>query len=234
MGDFVRKRFLSDTFGYFKALFWAILIALAIKTSIAEAYLVPTPSMEDTLLVGDFVVANKFIYGAKVPFTRFRFPAIRPPRQGDIITFRFPGDLQTNYVKRCVATEGQVVEIRDKALYVDGFAFSDPEFSKHLDSRIFAGREIPRDNFGPYRVPPGMVFAMGDNRDNSYDSRFWGPVPLDLIEGKAILIQWSIAPDEDAPGIDLADLGTIPRMVWHEITHFAGRIRWDRFLKKVG
>jgi hypothetical protein len=78
-----------------------------------------------------------------------------------------------------------------------------------------------------------MVFAMGDNRDNSYDSRFWGPVPLDLIEGKAMLIQWSIAPDEGAPGIDLADLGTIPRTVWHMVTHFAGRIRWDRFLKKV-
>jgi len=229
----VRKRLLSDTFGYFKALFLAVLIALVIKTSIAEAYLVPTPSMEGTLLVGDFVVANKFIYGAKIPFTGFRFPAIRPPRQGDIITFKFPGDLKTDYVKRCVATEGQIVEIRNKVLYIDGLAFPDPEFCKHLDNRIFTGREIPRDNFGPYRVPPGMVFAMGDNRDNSYDSRFWGPVALDLIEGRAMLIQWSIAPDEGAPGIDLADLGTIPKTVWYTATHFAGRIRWDRFLRKV-
>ncbi len=228
-----RGKLFSETYGYVKALFWAILIAFLIKTSIAEAYLVPSSSMEDTLLIGDFVISNKILYGAKLPLVGWRLPGIREPQPGDIITFKYPGDLQTDFVKRCVATEGQIVSIKDKVLYVDGKIISDPDLAKHNDDRIIDNPSIPRDNFGPFRVPQGAVFAMGDNRDNSNDSRFWGPVPLDLIEGKVMFIQWSIAPDERALAVDIADLNTIPGTVWHNLIHFWERIRWNRFLKGV-
>ena len=229
-----KNKVISETYGYLKALFWAILIAFIIKSSIAEAYLVPSSSMEDTLLVGDFVISNKIIYGAKIPFLGWRLPGIRKPQPGDIITFKYPVDGRTDFVKRCVAVEGQIVTIKDKILYVDGKMIPDPELSKHTDSRIIDNPNVPRDNFGPYRVPTGKVFAMGDNRDNSNDSRYWGPVDIDLIEGKVMFIQWSIAEDENALSFDAADLSTIPAMVGHNLIHFWDRIRWKRFFKGVG
>ena len=226
-------RMISRTRDYVKALIFAIFIAFIIKTSIVEAYGIPSGSMEDTLLIGDLIVSNKLLYGARLPFFSYRFPAIRKPQPGDIITFKWPGDRQTDYVKRCVAVEGQTVEVRDKILYINGEPYPDPQHSKYVEKRVLPPGKNPRDNFGPFVVPAGTVFAMGDNRDRSYDSRYWGPVPLELIEGKVELIQWSIAPDETAPQIDLADLGSVPLTVWHNVTHFLSRIRWDRTLEPV-
>lgn len=223
---------MDESFSYVKAIIFAVVAAFFIKTSFVEAYGIPSSSMEDTLLIGDLVVSNKLLYGAKIPFIGYRLPAIRQPEQGDIITFKYPGDRKTDYVKRCVATEGQVVKVVNKVLYVDGKKFPDPEFSKYEDGNRIDVARPAKDNFGPYTVPSGNVFAMGDNRDRSYDSRFWGPVPLELIEGKVMFIQWSLAPD-DATSIDLTDLTTIPTSVWENTTHFFGRIRWDRFLKSV-
>ncbi len=229
----MKRKLFTETRDYAKALIFALIIAFIIKSTIVEAYGIPSGSMEDTLLIGDLIVSNKIVYGARIPIIGYRLPAVRKPMPGDIITFKWPGDGITDYVKRCVAVEGQTVEVRDKVLYVDGVVFPDPEFSKHADQRILPSGKNPRDNFGPYVVPAGHVFAMGDNRDNSYDSRFWGPVPLELIEGKVEMIQWSIAPDEKAPQLDLADMGSIPRTVWHNVTHFLGRIRWSRTIDHV-
>jgi len=224
----MKRRLFSETGDYAKALLFAVVIAFLIKATIVEAYGIPSGSMEDTLLVGDLVVSNKVLYGSKIPFTGYRLPAIREPQPGDIITFKWPGDGKTDYVKRCVAVAGQTVEVRDKVLYIDGQPIPEPTNSKHSDKGVFSRSENPRDNFGPFVVPEGTVFAMGDNRDHSYDSRFWGPVPLELIEGKVEFIQWSIAPDESSPGMDLTDLGSIPVSVWHQVTNFLGRIRWER------
>lgn len=230
----MKNKAFSEAFGFARVLLWAVLFALVVKTTVAEGYHIPTSSMENTLLTGDFIVANKFLYGARIPFTSYRLPAVRPPRPGDIITFKWPGDRKTDYVKRCVAIAGQTVEVRNKVLYVDNVALADPEQSKHTDRRVIPRGKNGRDNFGPYLVPEGSVFAMGDNRDNSYDSRFWGPVPLELIEGKVFLIQWSIAPDEKAPQIDLTDMTSIPVTVFHTVTHFLQRFRWERSLNLVG
>jgi signal peptidase I len=229
----MRHQFVLGARDMVKAVAFAVVAAFIIKSSIVEAYGIPSGSMEDTLLVGDLIVSNKVIYGAKVPFTGYRLPAIRSPRPGDIITFKWPGDRQTDYVKRVVAVAGQTVEIHDKMLYIDGQIFPDPEFSKHVDSRILSSPKESRDNFGPFVVPAGTVFAMGDNRDRSYDSRYWGTVPLELIEGKVEMIQWSIAPDSAAPTIDLTDLGSIPKTVWHTVAHFVDRIRWERTVQVV-
>ncbi len=223
-----RKDRSSGIYEYVKSLGIALLLAYVIKTSIVEAYKIPSSSMEDTLLVGDFLLANKFIYGAQVPFTEWKLPGLSDPQPGDVVIFRYPLDPETNYIKRCVATAGQVVEIRDKILYVDGRRFPDPEYSKHTDRRIIDDPAIARDNFGPYRVPANTIFAMGDNRDNSSDSRFWGPVPLKLVQGEAILVHWSWTPDIEAPEITLADLGSIPRSVAYNLIHFFNRVRWSR------
>lgn len=222
------KKSSSGVFEYAKSLGIALILAFLIKTSIVEAYKIPSSSMEDTLLIGDFLLANKFIFGAQIPFTDWRLPAIRKPHQGDVVIFKWPVDGKTNYIKRCIATEGQTVEIRDKVLFVDNKVFPNPMHSKFTDSRMHPPDTDGRDNFGPFRVPRGHIFAMGDNRDNSYDSRFWGTVPLDLIQGEAILIHWSWEPDTDEPKITLTDLASIPRSVVYNVVHFFERVRWVR------
>ncbi|UCD17713.1 MAG: signal peptidase I, partial [Candidatus Zixiibacteriota bacterium] len=192
----------------------AVVMALIIKTSIVEAYKVPSGSMEDTILIGDFLTANKFVYGARIPLVNWRLPAIREPAPGDVIIFTYPGDGVTSYVKRCVAVQGQAVEVRDKVLYVDGKRIPDAPFTKHVDDRVYPRPGLnkhSRDNWGPYIVPAECYFMMGDNRDNSADSRFWGPVHKDLILGEAMIIHWSWAPDENAPKITAGDPLSVPR-----------------------
>ena len=193
-----------------------IVIVLFIRTVAFEAFRIPTGSMEDTLLVGDFLLVNKFVYGIRspdwvgIPFTRagffipfFRLPGISEPKQGDIVVFRYPVDKNFNYIKRCVAAEGQTVEIRDKKVYVDGILFENPPQSKFIHDVTYPkgysqpgitpkGMEMRnRDNYGPVTVPKGCLFMMGDNRDNSADSRFWGFLSRDMVIGKALIIYFS-------------------------------------------
>lgn len=217
---------LASTIGTAKSLILAFIMALLIKHSVIEAYNVPTSSMEDTILVGDFLLANKFLYGIHIPLTNVTIAGIRNPEPGDIVVFKFPGDSTTNYVKRCIAVGGQVVELRDKQLFVDGKEIPDYEFLKHEDPQI----DRRRDTFGPYRVPQGTYFMMGDNRDNSYDSRYWGPVPQRFILGKALVVHWSwgAAPDANAPKIDWTNPVTWPSGFWYNFIHFHERVRWER------
>jgi len=213
-----------------KSLLIAVVLAMIIKTSIVEAYKIPSASMEDTLLIGDFLIANKFIYGARLPLIDWRMPAIRDPEPGDVIIFKYPQDRVTNYIKRCVATGGQTVEIKDKVLYVDGEIFENPLHSKFEKDRIEPRTHTPRDNFGPYKVPRNFYFMMGDNRDNSSDSRFWGPVHRDLILGEAIFIHWSWEPDTNSPKATVSDPLSVPRLFVYNVGHFFERVRWGRLL----
>ncbi|MFC1723978.1 signal peptidase I [candidate division KSB1 bacterium] len=186
---------------YGEALAVAIVAALIIRAVVIQSYRIPTGSMEDTLLVGDFLLANKFVYGAKIPFIGVKLPAFKDPKQGDIIVFKYPLDPDISYIKRCVAVEGQTVEIKDKILYVDGRRYPDPVHSKFIDSHIYPkdhyDPEIQppgsgnRDNYGPVKVPEGYLFMMGDNRDNSLDSRYWGFLSKDLIVGEALILYFS-------------------------------------------
>ena len=214
---------------YTKSLGIAFVLAIVIKTSIVEAYKIPSGSMEDTLLVGDFLLANKFIYGSRVPLLDYRLPAVRDPKPGDVVIFKFPKDPSVNYIKRCVAVGGQTVEIRNKRLYVDGQFVPLPSTGKFTAGETVepAGRSA-RDNFGPFTVPPGNFFMMGDNRDNSYDSRFWGVVSRDLIQGKAMVIHWSWGTDANSPDWHWSDPLSVGRSFLYNIAHFVQRVRWDR------
>ncbi|HDL04370.1 MAG: signal peptidase I [Candidatus Zixiibacteriota bacterium] len=218
-----------------KSFLIAIVLAVIIKTSIVEAYKIPSASMEDTLLVGDFLIANKFKYGARLPVVNWQLPAFRDPQPGDVVIFKWPGDGVTNYIKRCVAVGGQTVEIKDKILYVDGKVFPNPEMSKFTRPVVSRppGGEDTRDNYGPKVVPRDCYFMMGDNRDNSYDSRFWGPVHKDLILGEAMFIHWSWRPDEKSPEISISDPLSVPRLFLYNVAHFPQRVRWNRLFNII-
>jgi signal peptidase I len=240
---------------------WALGVFYFVQTFFLQAFTIPTSSMVSTLLVGDFIFVNKFVYGAQtpdnIPFTdvklpRYRFPSFKEPKQGDVVVFRFPhpelmpSQNGLDYIKRCVAAAGQILEVKNKELFVDGKKFSESfDFPGiHYDANISTGSDVfPKtmgsgDNFGPLRIPAkgdtivisaanddlvrylalrdkkkfesrsdgyyldgvktdsyevgqDYYFMMGDNRDNSLDSRFWGPVPRDHIAGEGLFIYWS-------------------------------------------
>jgi len=265
---------------------WAliILIALGIKQTIVASYHVPTGSMENTIMTGDFLFGNNFIYGSRtpdwigIPYTRigfhipwFRLPAIKKPAQGDVVIFKYPVDQYVHYVKRCIAAPGQTIEVRNKSVFIDGERYPDPVHSKYVrpttyseyweDYNIFPRGAGNQDNYGPIYVPKegdtlrlgeyptqllknvvelahhsfyiqdGKIvidgrkqdyyvveqdyyFMMGDNRDNSLDSRFWGFVPFDLVVGKAMIVWLSI--NKEMP-----------------LYRFTKIVRWNRFGKII-
>jgi signal peptidase I len=166
----------------------AVIIALLIRTFIVQAFKIPSGSMEPTLLVGDHLLVNKFVYGLQVPFTEKKLFVFRQPERGDIIVFRYPVDGRKDFIKRVVGLPGETIEIRQKKVYINGEPYHNPH-AVFRDPQVLD--QVPRDNFGPVTVPPDSVFVMGDNRDRSYDSRFWGFVDYGKIRGKAMIIYWS-------------------------------------------
>jgi len=175
------------------ALFWAALLALVIRTFILQTFEIPSGSMENTLLTGDYLVANKFLYGIRIPWSGKRVLPIREPRRGDVVIFKYPPDPSQDFIKRVVGVPGDVIEIRDKKVYVNSVLYTEPK-EIHKDSNILPASAGPRDQFGPVTVPEGSYFMMGDNRDQSYDSRYWGVVKKEDILGIAMVKYWSWVP----------------------------------------
>ena len=173
----------------------AVLIALLITTFVIKMYKIPSRSMVPTLLVGDQLVVNKFIYGIKIPYFRNTILPITDPQRGDIIVFIYPKDRSLDFIKRVIGVNGDKIEIKDKKIFINGKLFTD-NTGIYTDKMIYPGSLQPRDNFGPVTVPKGSLFVMGDNRDESLDSRFWGFVDLKDVQGKAFIIYWSWNPEE--------------------------------------
>jgi len=180
---------------YAEAIIIAILIALFIRTFVVQAFKIPSGSMKPTLQIGDHILVNKFIYGVKVPFVRSTLIPISEPKRGDIIVFIYPQDRTKDFIKRVIAIGGDRVEIRNKEIYVND-VLSEDTHGVYVDPVVMPGAMQPRDNMGPVEVPKGAVFVMGDNRDQSYDSRFWGFVDLKDVMGEAFMIYWSWNGDE--------------------------------------
>lgn len=171
-----------------EAILLAVLLALFIRTFIVQAFKIPSGSMEDTLLIGDHILVNKFIFGIRVPFSNQTIVPISEPERGDVVVFKFPQDPKMDFIKRVVGIPGDVIECRDKVVYVNG----EPENNSHaVHKDAFILRGSPRDNFGPIKVPAESLFVMGDNRDRSNDSRFWKFVDYSQLRGKAFMIYWS-------------------------------------------
>jgi signal peptidase I len=173
-----------------EALAVCLVLFMVIRTCVIQSFKIPSESMIDTLLIGDCLFVNKFIYGIKVPFSDQRLPSLRHPHQGDVMVFRFPLDPSQDFIKRVVGVPGDTVEIRDKKVYVNGELYYNTH-ELHMDSHIQPRTVSVRDNFGPVTVPVNSYFVMGDNRDNSLDSRFWGFVPDKDVIGLAFIKYWS-------------------------------------------
>lgn len=179
-----------------EALLVAIVLALIIRTFLFQAFKIPSGSMLDTLLIGDHLLVNKFIYGTQLPFTDDTYLKLRDPERGDVIVFEFPDDEGKSYfqrrdfIKRVIGTPGDLIEIRAKQVYVNGEPYS-LEQEVHKDKQMIPSVAGPRDFAGPIKVPQDSYFVMGDNRDYSFDSRFWGFVHKSKIKGLAFIKYWS-------------------------------------------
>lgn len=198
---------------YFEAIVVAIILALFIRTFVVQAFKIPSGSMLPTLLIGDHLLVNKFIYGIKIPFSGTTLVPIKDPERGDVVVFKFPKDKSIDYIKRVVATPGDTVEIKDKKIFINGVAVPD-EHANISSSSVLSASASPRDNFGPVLVPEKRIFVMGDNRDNSYDSRFWGFVDQKDVLGKAFILYWSW--NIDKPLVSLDRLSSIR---WTRLAH---------------
>jgi signal peptidase I len=175
-----------------EAIVIAVVLALFIRTFVVQAFKIPSGSMEPTLLVGDHILVNKFIYGLSIPFTGKKFLQYNTPRRGDVIVFIYPVDSSKDFIKRVIGVEGDTIEIRNKQILINNAPYIDSH-GVYSDERILREWDASavRDNLGPLQIPPGQLFVMGDNRDKSYDSRFWGFVDSSKVRGKAFLIYWS-------------------------------------------
>ncbi len=183
---------------YAESIAIAVLLALVIRTYLVQAFKIPSGSMEDTLAIGDHLLVSKFMYGTKIPFADARVLTIRDPRQGDVIVFEYPEDPSKDFIKRVVGVPGDVVEGKDKKIYVNGTHYQNSH-EVHKEKDIIPKEMNPRDTFGPVTVPPDSYFVMGDNRDRSYDSRFWKFVRRDQIKGLAFIKYWSWDRDKLRP-----------------------------------
>jgi len=175
-----------------EAIIIAIIIAMFIRTFIIQAFKIPSGSMLETLQIGDQILVNKFIYGVKIPFTdgKILIP-VKNPEKGDIVVFKYPEDPSKDFIKRVIATGGDTVEIINKTLYVNDKLIENEPYAIHSQKEIIPAAFSRRDNLRKFSVPLNNLFVMGDNRDNSHDSRFWGFVDLKAVRGKALIIYWS-------------------------------------------
>ncbi|MFH1217710.1 MAG: signal peptidase I [Pseudomonadota bacterium] len=175
---------------YAEAIIIALILALFIRTFVVQAFKIPSGSMIPTLLIGDHILVNKFSYGIKNPFTGDSWVPISTPERLDVIVFKYPENPSQDFIKRVIGVAGDRIEVKEKKVFVNGTEIQ-VKNAVHLDPNIYSGPVPPRDNYGPVTVPPNSLFVMGDNRDNSHDSRFWGFVDLKAVKGKAFMLYWS-------------------------------------------
>ena len=219
---------------YFESIVIAVILALFIRTFVVQAFKIPTGSMENNLLVGDHLLVNKFVFGpSEFPLERRLLPETQVHR-GDIVVFKYPEEPERDFIKRVVGLPGETVELRHKQVYIDGRPLDEPYVhflvppSTHAQE--FAAYDV-REQYGPVTVPEGQYFVMGDNRDNSQDSRYWGFLPRDFIKGKALMVYWSY--ESDREDYEQTGVGAAVSGAFSVATHFFTRTRWDRLLHQI-
>lgn len=175
---------------WLKSIVIALVLALFIRTFLVQAYKIPSGSMIPTLLIGDYLLVSKVSYGIRNPFKDDFLYKWDIPKRQEIVVFTYPVDPKLDFIKRVIGLPGDTVEIRNKKVFVNGEPLDEP-YVQFTDKDIYPMELSPRDNYGPVKVPPGHLFVLGDNRDQSYDSRFWGFVPIHSLKGKALIIYFS-------------------------------------------
>lgn len=218
---------------YFESIVVAVILALFIRTFAVQAFKIPTGSMEPNLLVGDHLLVNKFVFGpAPTALERAILP-VDEIKRGDIVVFKYPDQPDRDFIKRVIGLPGETLELRNKKVYINGNPLDEPYV--HFLEATHGASEVTsfdvRERYGPVTVPPDQYFVMGDNRDNSQDSRYWGYLPRHYIKGKALMIYWSY----EADGDDYADesLGGSAKRLFSVVTHFFTRTRWERLFHQI-
>jgi signal peptidase I len=221
---------------YFESIVIAVILALFVRTFVVQAFKIPTGSMENNLLIGDHLLVNKFVYGpTATPLERALLP-IGAIHRGDVLVFKYPEQPDRDFIKRVIGLPGETLEVREKKVYINGTAIDEP-YAHFLTpaSEASAFHEVTsfdvRERYGPVTIPPNHYFMMGDNRDNSQDSRYWGFLPRENIKGKALVIYWSYQAERDeyqGEGV----VGAV-RTVASVFAHFFTRTRWDRMLHQI-
>ena len=218
---------------YFEALLTAVILALFVRTWVVQAFKIPTGSMENNLLIGDHLLVNKLVSGPSgTAFERAILP-LREPRRGEVLVFKYPDEPERDFIKRVIGLPGETLELRNKKVYINGQPLDEPYV--HFLEPASEGQEVTqfdvRERYGPVRIPEGQYFVMGDNRDNSQDSRYWGFLPRHYIKGKALMIYWSYdsGPEEYVD----AGLGATVKRLFSVVTHFFTRTRWERIFNQI-
>ena len=221
---------------YFESIVIAVILALFVRTFVVQAFKIPTGSMENNLLIGDHLLVNKFVLGPAPSAIERAVLPMGTIRRGDVLVFKYPEQPDRDFIKRVIGLPGESLEVREKKVWINGTALDEP-YAHYLSpaSEGSALHEVTsydvRERYGPVIVPAGHYFMMGDNRDNSQDSRYWGFLPRENIKGKALLIYWSYEAEreeyqEEGAGAAVRGLASV-------FTHFFTRTRWDRMLHQI-
>ncbi len=218
---------------YLESIVVAVILALFIRTFVVQAFKIPTGSMQPNLLIGDHLLVNKLVYSPSFGPLEDKLLGKRPIERGHVVVFKFPEDPSRDFIKRVIGLPGETIEIRNKTVYVNGKPLDEP-YAHFIDQPLRPDdpeyglrSESIRDSYGPQVVPPGQLFVMGDNRDNSRDSRFWGFLPRDQVKGRALLVYWSY----EASGEEYRRTGWVD---WLKDTFSAfARTRWKRFFHVI-
>jgi signal peptidase I len=218
---------------YFESIVIAVILALFIRTFIVQAFKIPTGSMEENLLIGDHLLVNKFVFAPTASALERTLLPIAQVKRDDIVVFKYPEEPDRDFIKRVIGLPGETVEVREKKVYINGKPIDEPfvHFLQPVSTESVLHEVTSfdvRERYGPVTVPPDQYFVMGDNRDNSQDSRYWGFLPRDYIKGRALIIYWSYEAErgdyaDEGPGATLRGLVSV-------FVHFFTRTRWDRML----
>jgi signal peptidase I len=200
---------------YFESIVIAVILALFIRTWVVQAFKIPTGSMENNLLVGDHLLVDKFVFSPAPSAIERALLPVRQVKRGDVVVFKYPVEPERDFIKRVIGLPGETLEVRGKVVHINGKPLTEPYV--HFLRPLGSGGEAfdRRDDYGPVTVPHGHYFVMGDNRDNSQDSRFWGFLSADFIKGKALMVYWSYEPEDG------------------DVTSFLTGTRWNRLLHQI-
>ena len=219
----------STTREYFESIVIAVILALFVRTWVVQAFKIPTGSMEQNLLIGDHLLVNKFVYAPAATAAERMLLPIGEYQRGDVLVFKYPEDPERDFIKRLIGLPGETIELRQSRVFINGEPIAEP----YLDAMRQGGHMPPdiRATFGPQVVPEGHLFMMGDNRGDSQDSRYWGPLPVGYVKGRAFVLYWSY--ESESEFYSDVGIGATLRRLGSAVTHFITRTRWERLLRAV-